>query len=478
MAQMKSLKAAFLVALALPASGAAVATGKGASAPLIGHRLDELSDPVRHWSLDGADPVAGKPIFIDRWYPAARTTRRTRLRDYVVRTARGDADRAILTRYVNPRDQAIVERGLAGGDAARAPAFYNLPMQAWEGARPAAASRGSVVMVSDWTLSAQPNALLGEALAGQGFTVASPLTLGRDSASTTFSRGSLADAEDQARDVEFALQSAPSAHNVTLVAHGEGAVAALVVASRHPEVTSLVLLNPPRTLQDGPASLLVDPYDVRARILVIAPAGVETGRWERWMPYAGLEVVQVAATPPDWTDFAALSAGPGSRVSVGYSAILDALLTHLVGAGPGRPAPAFRRDPPPIPRELGWLTALRREEFDTVRARLLSLRSAYPDLKPFRQKEMLRVTRDRTSGKWDLDAAIGALRLNAIAYPDAISSFDSLADAYLEAGRRADAAATYREELKALERDPALNAKQRQEEADYLNKRLAELAPG
>ncbi|HEX8240460.1 MAG TPA: hypothetical protein VF574_12040 [Allosphingosinicella sp.] len=465
--------AAILAVAALSAPGSPAAPGRtGGTA--VGHRLDLLKDQSRSWGSD-EEGAEARPIFVDRWYPAVAGRRPTRIGDYVLRKVAEPRAQQVLARYVNPRDRAIVEKGLAEGDPARAAQIFEMATQAWSGARSRGKEAPSLLLVPDWTLSAQPNALLGERLAGRGFSVASPLSLGRNAISTLFSKGSLADAEAQARDIEQVLSSSPAGGGITLIAHGQGAVAALLVASRDRRIERLALLNPPQALTDGSLAPLIDPYEIRADILALVPKGSDTGRWDGWMKYAGLEVLEVAVSPTEWTDYPALQALAAGKEPTLPPAIWDALIAFLEKSDAGGPYLVARRRPD-LPDELGWIGMARREGFEVARDRLLKARAAFPDLLPFRQKEMLRVTRDRTSGNWDLEGAIEGLRLNALLNPDAISSYDSLADAYIAAGRPAAAAAAYRAELDALPRDPSLTPTQREAERVYLEKRLAELS--
>ncbi len=240
------LSAVLGLAAALAAAGEPLPLALSPGPHPVGFRVLNRRDSTRR-GQDGAL----RAVQVGVWYPAVPDPAAPALRygDYV-RVATRERDLAALAPAAEEDALARYRTFLAGNGLSPAgiDEWLQAPMLARAEARAAAGRFPVLLLAAGMGGAVQDQAALGESLAGHGYVVAttpSPVRLGSRMESE-------ADvpvmAEEQARDLEVALEavaarSVSDAARVGLIGYSFGARPALLLAGRHPGFRALVSLD-------------------------------------------------------------------------------------------------------------------------------------------------------------------------------------------------------------------------------------------
>ncbi len=511
------------LALALALLPAAVRPAGGADAPWrlagalapgphpVGFELLETYDRTRtfHDRVDArGEPRPGeraRPVQISLWYPAAPGSSGAFMRfaDYVEATAgESDFEDRAAKRRREVLEEFVAARVRAGLPKAKLERLLETAVPAVRDAAPAAGPFPLVVVAQGFGTSPWLESGLSEHLASHGYLVASSPSMG--------SRSRLMDdgfvgLETQARDLEHLIAALHGSRGrdperLGLVGYSFGGAAALMVAMRRGDVDALVSLDGSEALASIAEHLRHWPFfDVaRMRGAMLRLGGA---------PSPGLDLSLVEglrysrrylATFPRLRHFDFSMLGPISAFVPGFSGAVegDPLAGHewicryvrrffdafLAGdpesrsflerppADNGAPAGLLaieRREALPAPPSESAFLELMDEEGIEAAARLFKeLRRRDPGVRVFAESTLERYGQGLLAGR-RLQDGVALFRLVAEAYPDSWTAHRGLGEAYLAAGARRLALASFRRALTLHPGDPLLeNAVRRLEERE------------
>ena len=458
----------------------------------IGFRVIEAQDDSRSWrperAPDGGAVAggSGRPVRISIWYPAERRGRRMTYADYV--RVPGTGPFRDLNAVLARRETNLLQRIMRGQGAE---ALLRTPMAASSGAAPA---RGRFPLVG-YTAGLNEylqhgNFVLCEYLASHGYVVVTVPQVGTTSLRLNFGIDPVS-LETQMRDMEFALAQVrrlPVADpaRVAMVGHSMGGVSSVIGAMRDSRVDAVVGLDASYSARPLLPTLTASPFysvrNLRVPWLDLRRAANEeldssalqglrhSDRYQmlvRGVSHADFtSYPMIAANFP--TDMAGRTPAHASRVyelvvrsirafldssfadPLRIETALRALAGAPQGAGLVETFVHLRREPVPLSSdELAFLIG--RDGLEPVLARHA----------PAREKALLNAAGYRLLEWQRTDEAILVFARNVRLNPGDSNLLDSLAEGYLAAGRLSEAAATYREVLRALPSDAALDERAR-----------------
>jgi dienelactone hydrolase len=302
----------------------------------------------------------------------------------------------------------------------------NRDRSSWSAFAQAAAARGYHVIALDFRGFGESGGPRFDALAGQA----------------------AASVEKWPADVDLAYEwliARPGVDRRRIGAAGAscGVNQSVLLAQRHPEVRTVMLLSGPitqparRYLREAPAvSVLAAASDDDG-------GAVDTMRWVLgWSSNPANRLVQYRA------------AGHGTEMFEAEKGLqplmLDWLDAQLKNASTTAPS-AAAAPAPATPVQLFWATL---EEPDgAVRARKLFDATPKKDRKVLFPEGEMNAHGYELLQRGDAENAIVVFQMNVDGYPGSANTYDSLSDAYLAAGRRADALRFAEKALEMLARD-------------------------
>ncbi len=504
-----------LAAALVPAAGRPAAGGDepwrlaGELAPgphPVGFEILETYDRTRTFrdAVDArGEPRPGeraRPVQISLWYPAAPAPGRDPMRfgGYVEATAgesdfraRGAAERREVL------EAFVAARARAGMSKAKLERLLETPMSAVPDAAPAAGRYPLVVVAQGFGASPWILAGLSEHLASHGYLVAASPSMG---ARSRLMDDGFVGLETQARDVEHliaALHGRPGREpdRLGLVGYSFGGAAALMVAMRRGDVDALVSLDGSEALDSIAEHLRHWPFFDRSRVRGAmlrlggaASPGLDLGLVEE-LRYSR----RYLATFPRLRHFDFSMLGPISAFVPGFSGEVDGdplaghewvcryvrrFLDAFLGGDPGsrsfleRP-PAENGAPPGLlaierrealpapPSESAFLDLMEEEGIEAAARLFKELRRTDPEVRVFAESTLDRHGQGLLAAR-RLQDAVALYRLLAEAYPDSWDAHRGLGEAYLAAGARRLALASFRRALALHPDDPLLASAVRQ----------------
>jgi dienelactone hydrolase len=515
---MKSFRLAALGLLLFASAGVAPSSARQKTrAPLsgelpagpyaVGFRTVYRFDRTRTWRVTRgyekpfAPDSQGRPVRVSVWYPAVRDARPRQLRFESYVNPGGPREFAALNAVLELREKASSVYRDRWADVLRT--FVN----AYADATPARGRFPLVLYAAALDSTATTEVFVAaEFLASHGYVVATVPVLGPTSDETEQGQKT-ADRERVVQDLEFAwsvVRGLPEVDETKVGVFGKsiGGVEALILAMRNANVSAVAGLDATYGFK-GLEKILSDmpdfaPRRMRAAFLDIRrdwddPASVLNLSAEHAFHYSDRSFVTVRNMNHFDFDSDAMIAyefrlpiGPTEAVNPGRTRetarrgyenvcrmLLDFFDDKLKGDRGGAArlkADVARADggtlkhedalaPPPSATEFADIIAKR--GFDAAVALVDRYRRELPD-EPVVDADIFNGVGYRLIAERRFTEAVGIMRLVVHAYPDSANAADSLADAYIAAGRNDLARAALRQALEVIPRDPSLSEANRQ----------------
>jgi dienelactone hydrolase len=468
----------------------------------VGFKAVFVADRSRTWrvtrSFSGTfkPDIAGKPIQLDIWFPAAKgQPRKLRFGDYLAPPA--PPAFAELRTLMAERSRADIASAVT---AEQLPRLLAQPMAASPNAKPAPGRFPVILYFGGLNAPIDSNSILGEYLASRGYIFAAISLLGV-SDQHPFQSTDPAGLETTVRDMEYAASVLPrfapaDMGRIAVMGHSIGAIEAAIFAARHGNVVAMVGFDGTYGFQ-GSTGVLNGAYgyaprNVRAAVLDLRrPEGEQSARLDmsaiEAMRYSDRSLMTVPHMHhSDFTSFAMIGrmyhtpvdpsyAGSGWNRETGASgfetvgrtvaAFLDARVkgdaagwAKMTGASIGTKWGSVRHldaaKVPPTPMEMAGYAAQHGREA----AEALVLESCDKDtLADCVNAGDYNSLGYRLLGQGKARDGLTIFQLAVWAYPASANLQDSLADGYLAVGDTANAKKAIQRAIELATSDPSLN---------------------
>jgi dienelactone hydrolase len=459
----------------------AVASGQRTA---VGFTTFTILDSTRSWERPirgdrSAVPWQPRPVRVSLWYPA--------------RVATGSAMR--VRDYLSVRDGATFVRQVLDGDSTKLSIAGAHPSSARRDATPLARKSPLILYSAGLNSYAADNAFLAESLARRGFMVAAVAQEGMSSDQLDLGT-SARDVETQVRDLEVAFarlrgRRDVNAADVGVIGWSMGAVATLVLASRHPEVRALASLDPSFNFRNHPSKVTAFPgflaEHVTVPMLVLEQHSADaTDAVVDSLVYARRDVIRYpGVVHEDFTMGAEIAAAVGARTTRRSTAhalrasrdigarVIAFMEAHLRGdssalrtairsdsadvfpAGHVQQRRMTDRAAPASASQLALF--VERRGLDSV----IAFVKRGPDSISIREAEVNSLAYSLLGGARRA-TAVALFRLNVAVFPSSANAFDSLADGLRAIDDRDGAANAYRRVLALVDTDLSLSAETRE----------------
>lgn len=463
----------------------------------VGYRVVFAFDQSRTWHLSRtysnpelSPDVLGRPIRISIWYPAIAGSGRMRIADYLHNDAPEEFRAAEAA--LEKRDRRVIAEWVPAGVVEN---LLRTSVAAYRDAQPAAGPFPLVLYSAGVNSYTESNVILAEFLASHGFVVATVPALGDSDAQPeqSFSKVAL---ETSARDTEFAWSVLRQQPNVSqsgfgTLGHSLGGVVAVMVALRNSDVVAVAGLDGTYGFAQGHEwltdSYRYDPQHMQAALLDIRRADAQLNL-EAPESFHHSERFFATVRGMFHGDFTSFVTGatifhldPPSNAPTGWtretgfrgyqlvcSAVLDffdAKLRHDNSSrqklakdlsNPAIASSASKPAAPLIPTTDEFLSLIHRDGIDTVVQMAYKIQLELSGETVVNEPALNQAGYGFIADK-QFENAVEILEFVARIYPQSANAADSLGDAYLAAGQKDKALASFRRALELVSLDPALN---------------------